>query len=154
RLKPGFTLSPGLRYETQSHLRDRNNFAPRLGFAWSPFKSQKTVVRGGAGIFYQQLEEGQLSQALRYDGVRQRQVIILRPRLADPLGGHPIDSFPASINSLAADLRTPYQMQSAIGVEQRLPYDLILTVNYNYARGVHLFRSRNINAPPPGEFAP
>src|SRR5262249_20454463 len=70
------------------------------------------------------------------------------------LGGHPIDSFPASINRLAADLRTPYQMQSAIGVEQRLPYDLILTVNYNYARGVHLFRSRNINAPPPGEFAP
>jgi Carboxypeptidase regulatory-like domain/TonB dependent receptor-like, beta-barrel len=150
RLTPGFTLSPGLRYETQTYLEDRNNFAPRLGFAWSPFKSQNTVVRGGSGIFYQQLEEGPLSSALRYDGVRQRQIIIDRPRASDPLDGRLIKP---SFNKLAADLRTPYQMHSAIGVEQRLPRDLILTINYNYVRGTHLFRSRNINAPPPGAFA-
>jgi hypothetical protein len=152
RLKSNFTLSPGLRYETQTHLGDRNNIAPRLGFAWSPFKNQKTVVRGGAGVFYQQLEESQIDPALRYDGVRQRQIIILRPRFSDPLGGNPISSFPASVNRLAADLRAPYQSHSVIGVEQALPYDLILTVTYNYARGTHLFRSRDINAPLPGQF--
>lgn len=153
RLKPSFTLSPGLRYESQTHLGDRNNFAPRLGFAWSPFKSQNMVVRGGAGIFYQQLVEGQLSGALRYDGVRQRQVIVNRPRLPDPLGGRPISSFPVSINKLADDLHTPYQLHSAIGIEQRLPHDAILTVTYNYVRGVHLFRSRDVNAPLPGAFS-
>ena len=150
RLAPDFTLSMGLRYETQTYLEDRNNFAPRLGFAWSPFNGQNTVVRGGAGIFYQQLEEGPLSLALRYDGVRQRQVIIDRPRASDPLSGRP---FQPSFNKLAADLRTPYQLHSAVSVEQRLIHNLILTVNYNYARGVHLYRSRNINAPPLGAFA-
>jgi len=152
RVKSNFTLSPGLRYESQTHLADRNNFAPRLGFAWAPFKGQNTVIRGGAGVFYQQLEEGRLAEALRYDGVRQRQVIVSRPRLPDPLGGRPIDSFPASINRLANDLRTPYQMHAAVGIEQRLPHDAVLTVTYNYVRGVHLFRSRDVNAPLPGTF--
>src|SRR5262245_27479994 len=110
------------------------------------------VVRGGAGVFYQQLEEGQLSQALRYDGVRQRQIIILRPRQADPLGGQPLDSFPASINRLATNLRTPYQLHAALGVEQQLPHNLIVSATYNYVRGVHLFRTRDINAPLPGAF--
>jgi hypothetical protein len=151
-LTPGFSLSPGLRYETQTDIADRNNFAPRLGFAWSPFKSQNTVIRGGTGIFYQQLEEGQLSQSLRYDGIRQRQVIVNRPRLPDPFGGRPITDFPISINRLASDLRTPYQFYSAIGLERRLPSDVILTATYNYIRGVHLFRSRDINAPLPGSF--
>jgi len=154
RLTPSFTLSPGLRYETQTYLEDRYNFAPRLGFAWSPFKSQNTVVRGGSGIFYQQLEEGPLGSALRYDGVRQRQIIVRAPRETDPLRGLPFDSYPSSVNKLAADLRAPYQSHSTIGVEQRLPHALILTVNYNYVRGVHLFRSRNINAPPPGALGP
>src|SRR5262249_29218753 len=111
RLRPNFTLSPGIRYEKQKHLYDRNNISPRLGFAWSPFKGKKTVVRGGAGIFYQQLDEGPLTSALRYDGIRQRQVFIDRPRLPDPFGGNPITKFPISINKLAQDLRTPYQFQ-------------------------------------------
>lgn len=151
-LRPGFSLSPGLRYEMQTDLADRNNFAPRLGFAWSPFKSQNTIIRGGAGIFYQQLEEGQLSQALRYDGIRQRQVIVNRPRLPDPFGGRPITSFPISVNKIAADLRTPYQFYSALGLERRLPSEVFLTATYNYTRGIHLFRSRDINAPLPGSF--
>src|SRR5262249_37068210 len=153
RLKPGFSLSPGLRYETQTDPADRNNFAPRLGFALSPFKSQNTIIRGGAGIFYQQLEEGQLAQALRYNGVRQRQVIINHPSFPDPFSGQPITSFPISVNKLADNLRTPYQLYSALGLERLLSSDLILTVTYNYIRGVHLFRSRDINAPLPGSFA-
>ena len=153
RLKPGFSLSPGLRYETQTDPSDRNNFAPRLGFALSPLKSQNMIIRGGAGIFYQQLEEGQLAEALRFNGVRQRQVIINHPRFPDPFGVQPVTSFPISVNKLDDNLRTPYQLYSAIGLERRLPSDLILTLTYNYIRGVHLFRSRDINAPLPGSFA-
>lgn len=52
RAGSGLTLSLGLRYERETAIKDTNNFGPRVGVAWSPSKATKTVVRFGAGIFY------------------------------------------------------------------------------------------------------
>lgn len=53
RFRPNITVSAGVRYERESVLGDNNNFGPRLALAWNPFKSSaKTVIRLGAGIFY------------------------------------------------------------------------------------------------------
>ena len=46
-------VSYGLRYEDESIVRDRNNFAPRLAAAFDPFKSGKTVMSAGRGDFLQ-----------------------------------------------------------------------------------------------------
>ncbi len=46
------TISFGLRYERETAVEDKNNWGPRFGFAWDPFKNGKGVVRFGAGIFY------------------------------------------------------------------------------------------------------
>ena len=46
------TLSAGLRYERETAVKDNNNFGPRVGVSWDPFKSGKGVIRFGAGIFY------------------------------------------------------------------------------------------------------
>jgi hypothetical protein len=52
RLRSNLMFSYGLRYENESIVNDRNNFGPRAAFAYDPFKSGKTVIRAGAGIFY------------------------------------------------------------------------------------------------------
>jgi hypothetical protein len=56
RLRPNMTLSAGLRFESQSNISDKSDFAPRISASWAPGgkagKASKTVFRGGWGVFY------------------------------------------------------------------------------------------------------
>jgi hypothetical protein len=53
RARKNLTISYGLRYERETVLDDTNNWGPRFAVAWNPFpKEEKTVIRFGAGIFY------------------------------------------------------------------------------------------------------
>ena len=52
---------------------------------WSPFKSNRTTFRAGAGIFYDWYETSLYEQTLRLDGTRQTDVIIRNPGYPDPL---------------------------------------------------------------------
>ena len=56
KITPSFTLNYGLRYELDTQFAPlstyKKDFAPRVSFAWDPFKDHKTVFRGGYGIFY------------------------------------------------------------------------------------------------------
>jgi len=52
RLASNLTFSAGLRYERETAVRDHNNWGPRVGVSWDPFKTGKTAVRAGGGLFY------------------------------------------------------------------------------------------------------
>ena len=87
RVRKNLMISVGLRAEAQTHLGDNVNLAPRFNMTWSPFKSNRTTFRGGAGIFYDWYESSLYEQTLRLDGTRQVDVIIRNPGYPNPLEG-------------------------------------------------------------------
>lgn len=167
RLRPNLTISAGLRYDWQTNIKSSFNFAPRLAFAWSPdggARQQKTVIRGGFGVFYNTLNENLLVQTGRFNGLNQQQFLVTStsPGAAAILGSFPVAPTPAqltafavpqTIRRLAPDLLTPYTLQTALSVERQLPNRSTLSINFVNARTLHVLRTRNINAPIPGSLA-
>lgn len=156
RTLPNLSLSFGLRYEAQENITDGANFAPRFGFAWSPDggsgQGSKTVIRGGFGMFYERIPQNLTLQTLRLDGTRQQQFIIQNPDFY-PVVPDTVtltnQLVPQTIREFDSDIRAPYMMQSAIGIERSLPANTVVSTTYSYTRGLHILRSRNLNAPDP-----
>jgi hypothetical protein len=147
RLRPNIQITAGVRYDWQNYLHDNNNFAPRLSFAYAPGKSGKTVIRGGAGGFYDRTGPGPIFDLLRYDGNRLLKYVITDPSY--PYVPVPGALQPPSVVRLDGTVKIPYTVQYGIGVERQLAKSTILTVSYSGMRGMNLFRSRDVNAPLP-----
>jgi hypothetical protein len=162
KARPNLTLSFGLRYETQTNIHDWQDFAPRIGIAWAPGAKSarskpKSVIRAGFGMFYDRFSLGNTITAMRYNGVVQQQYIVTNPDFypnVPPLGSLPGVAPPSAIQRISASLRAPYLMQTAIGFERELPLSTTIAVTYANTHGLHIFRSRNANAPLPGTYSP
>ena len=158
RLRPNLTLSLGLRYETQTLLSGSGNFAPRLGFAWAPGAKngrQKTVIRGGFGMFYDRIGVGLFETAALNNGINQLSYTVYNPTFYPSIPS--LSTLAAGQNSIYKvdpNLRADYSMQSAIGVERQLPHNTTMALTYTFNRGVHLAQNVPINTPLPGTFNP
>lgn len=155
RLRPSLTLSAGLRYEFQSHLQDKLNFAPRLGVAWTPTKDKKTVIRTGGGIFFNRLNGSLYENTIRFDGEQLQSIVIRNPvfDLVNPLGanaGSTVLPSRSITRMLDPTLQAPYTIYFQSSVEHQFPGGIFGSLTHIYARGVHFFRTVNINAPFPG----
>ena len=67
KVTPSVTLNAGVRYDLQwleTIDTDTNNVSPRVGVAWSPFESRRTIVRASAGLFYDRVPLRALANAL------------------------------------------------------------------------------------------
>ena len=155
RVRPNLTLTYGLRYETQTNITDRRAVSPRLGLAWAPGgkggRKSKTVLRGGFGIFYERFEEQNGLLAERFNGLNQAQYTLQNPDMF-PLLPTVLPTAAIARRTVDKGLRAPYILQTAMGVERQLPHNTTLAVTWTGSHGVHMFRTRNINAPLPGTY--
>ncbi len=136
--------------DTSREPKDSNNFGPRAGFSYA--FDEKTVLRGGYGIFYGRTTAIMLGTAHSNNGIN-----ILGVTLT--CGGTPpcpiypnILSAPPGAGSqrpnlflFADDYQQPYVQQGRFGIERELFKNVSLGVTYLYFRGVHLSRTRDIN---------
>ncbi|MBI4454837.1 MAG: carboxypeptidase regulatory-like domain-containing protein [Acidobacteria bacterium] len=156
RIRPNFLLGLGLRYEAQNNIPDWKDFAPRIRLAWAPGASErrKTTVRVGFGTFYDRFSEKLTLQAIRLNGLNQQQYVVRNPDFFPT--APPVQTLTAqpTIRRVASDLRAPYIMETSIGIERLLPFSTTIASTFSNFRGLHLLRSRNINAPLPGTFVP
>ena len=157
RVKANLTFSFGIRYETQNNVVDHKDFAPRFGFAWAPGNAkngrQKTVFRGGFGIFYDRVNESTVERANLLNGTNQLNFTVTNPDTfpnVPPIAG--LTPSQNSIYVLDARLRPDYMMQSAIGVERQLPHSTTVALTYTNTRALHLSQTIPINTPLPGTY--
>ena len=128
---------------------DKNNFAPRVGFAWQPF-DQKTVVRGGYGIYYDLPIVGNELGGI-YGNPPFRSISTFNGSLANPISLNnpfPTQSLGASTLSptgVQRDLQTSYLQNFSLGVQREILRDVVVEVSYIGNKGTNLLRNRNIN---------
>lgn len=115
---------------------DNNDFGPRFGFAWQPFHTSSTVVRGGYGVYYdvKAINERNFSLGaeLKFQQIVDIALLAGMPpavswdNLWPPLTGG------ASLGTLSDDprARTPYVQQYSFGIERSLAHDMIVEVDY------------------------
>ena len=164
KIKPTWTFSYGIRYETQNYIHDHNDWAPRLATAYSLNKS--TVLRAGFGLFYDRFQLGNQLQTVRNNGINEQSYTLSSTNAAtssigacsptNPIGTNAADPYGCAItasrltvNTLTSNLRAPYRVQENLGMDQQLFKNATLSLNYQHIEGVHQFVSDvpNWNAP-------
>ncbi len=192
RIHRQLTLNIGLRYELDTDVKnvsrtdelnplilpflhgtrgkDSNNFAPRVGFNYSP-NDGRTSIHAGYGIYYdrvtleiQTLERGLDGRALPVEVRAGNLFFIPPPFLFDPVNGvfppgaptlaNPFTGFvlpgagAGGINIIDNDLQNPMVHQMNVGVQRELGEDLVLRADYVRNFGTHFIIGRIIGTVP------
>jgi hypothetical protein len=152
QIRPNLQASLGLRYDWQTYFKSFHDFAPRFSVAYSP-ADRKTVLRAGAGVFYDRSGAQPMADLRRYNGVILRSFTLLNPGYPDP---YPPNTDPATLPTdlvqLANGTRIPYVIHYSVGAERQLLRGLTIAATYRGITGVALFRSRDVNAPLPPSY--
>ncbi|MBI3681796.1 MAG: TonB-dependent receptor [Acidobacteria bacterium] len=138
-------LAAGL--DTSRVNRDKNNWAPRFGFAYKANQSGRIVARGGYGVFYGRTASILIGTAHSQNGI-QVQTYTLQsnfPAYPNILTGIPSAARTIDIYVVAPNYVQPVTHQWNANLEFQLGKDWALTLGYLGVRGVHLSRTRDIN---------
>jgi len=132
---------------------DHDNFAPRIGFAYRPFGGASTVIKGGAGVFYDNDERHDFDIINNYPRfINQTFDDQLYPLSFTPDGAFPAAAAQVSsvINLSAHDrnFRDTYSIQQNFGIQHELFRGLVIDTSYVGSATHDLIRTRDINQPP------
>ncbi len=165
KVNKNLTLSGGIRWESQNHIADHDDWAPRVAFAYAldghkDSKQAKTVLRGGYGIFYDRFSTDNMLSAERYNGSPASDQVIT---IADPTcfnnsvtltisGNCGSAEGTRTIYQVAPGYHSPYTQQAGVSLERQLTKTTTLTGTYLHSFGVHEYVTRDSNAYLPGTF--
>lgn len=178
QVTPRLTLNLGLRYDYSALPQPtvvnpdypatgriptfKGAIAPRVGFAYSLDSQNKTVVRGGYGIFYARYPGGLINSLILGNGLYQKSIslqtaadksssgLIFPNVLPTNSSTYNPPAGSVSLNIASKDFRSPYTQQADIAIERELTRDLALTVSGIWSRGLHLTSVTDINVGAPG----
>jgi hypothetical protein len=145
---PGATVSPF----GKSVAPTRNNFAPRVGIAWDPFKKGTTSVRAGYGIYFDQLSFSFAETDLVARNPPFQQQIVINPTTLDnPLtGATAVNLSVQDVSGIDPNYKTPYVQSWSLDVQHQFGSKTLVTAGYFGSRGVHLSGLIDANLLPPG----
>lgn len=141
------------RFGNSIYPSDKNNFSPRVGFAWDPFKEGKTVVRGGYGLYYDQPLVGIFEQNAFVNPPFNNSATFTGANVSfsNPSGGS-INNLPIrDLIASAPDFQTPMIQQWSLGVQHEVFRNAIVELSYVGTKGDHLIRPLDINQPQPAD---
>ncbi len=130
--------------------QDNKDFAPRIGFAWDPFSTGKTSVRGGYGLFYDSPAVSWFEQAVFDNPPFVNSANIVNTTLNNPAGPSVPNFGPPVLNGVNPAWKTPYTQEWSLDVQRELLPKLILDIGYYANKGTHLLGDVDINQPTPG----
>ncbi len=159
RVRPNVTASYGVRVEAQNNIGRRTAWAPRAGLAWGldggGRRPAKTLLRAGAGVFFERVPAQVKLNSLRFDGATQRSFLILNPDFfpgVPAAGALERAGGTQQLQPVYAALEAPRLYQTSLGVERQIDAASRVTVTWVWSRGVHLLNRRNVNAPVGGSY--
>jgi hypothetical protein len=146
--RSGLSIGLGMRYDWQNYFHDDNNLAPRVSVAFAP-GDKTNVFRGGVGVFNDRSGPVVIADVLNSRPGGLTKIVIENPGYPDPFSSVSSVGQAPSIVRLAPNVQIPQTLQYSASLDHQLQKSTILSVTYTGARGYHLFRSRDINAPLP-----